>query len=219
MKKPLLIYCYDAYCGWCYGFSSVLKKLHETYHSAVDTEVLSGGMIIKERPFPISGVAEFIAGAYKNVESITGVRFGADYLWHVFNPGLSDWFLSSEKPAIAMCVFKEYHPDRTFEFAADLQYAMMYEGRDLTDNEAYRHLLEKYKIPATDFYESLGSVEYRKMAYDEFEMVKKLQVSGFPALLLQTADAKFYQIANGYTDFETISSRLDNILEKINNEN
>ena len=31
-------------------------------------------------------------------------------------------------------------------FATDLQYALNYEGRDLTDDEAYRHLLAKYSL-------------------------------------------------------------------------
>ena len=55
-----------------------------------------------------------------------------------------------------MCIFKEFYPDRAIEFAADLQYALNYEGRDLTDNEAYRHLLEKYSIQPEVFYERLG---------------------------------------------------------------
>ena len=25
--KPAIIYCYDAYCGWCYGFGPVIKKI------------------------------------------------------------------------------------------------------------------------------------------------------------------------------------------------
>ncbi len=29
--KPLLIYCYDAYCGWCYGFSKVISRIEEEY--------------------------------------------------------------------------------------------------------------------------------------------------------------------------------------------
>ena len=29
--KPLLYYCYDAYCGWCYGFSTVIKQIAADY--------------------------------------------------------------------------------------------------------------------------------------------------------------------------------------------
>ena len=62
-----LIYCYDAYCGWCYGFSEVMKKIHSEYKNKLEIEVLSGGMILPEEPYHISNMAGFISKAYKNV--------------------------------------------------------------------------------------------------------------------------------------------------------
>jgi putative protein-disulfide isomerase len=105
--KPTIFYCYDAYCGWCYGFSPVIKKLAETYSNQIPFEVLSGGMILPEQPVPISVTAGFIEKAYPNVEATTGIKFGADFLWHIKNPDLSDWFPNSEMSAIALCIFKE----------------------------------------------------------------------------------------------------------------
>src|SRR5690349_5571637 len=106
--KPTMIYCYDAYCGWCYGFSPVIKKISTEYRDAFHFEVLSGGMIQPEHPTHIKATAPYIQKAYKHVEELSGVKFGQDYLWHIFNPDQSDWFPDSEKPAIAMCIFKEY---------------------------------------------------------------------------------------------------------------
>ena len=143
MKKTIY-YCYDAYCGWCYGFSPVMKKIAEAYKDEFEIEVLSGGMLIGEQVQPISKIAPYIQSAYKRVEELTGIKFGEDFLWHINNPEQSDWRMNSEKPAIALCIFKEYYPFRQLEFASDLQYALNYEGRDLDDKEAYRHLLEKY---------------------------------------------------------------------------
>ncbi|MBS1935866.1 MAG: DsbA family protein, partial [Bacteroidetes bacterium] len=195
--KHTLIYCYDAYCGWCYGFSPVIKRIAEEYKHYFTFEVLSGGMIITEEPMPISTSATYIQKAYKTVEEHTGIKFGEDFLWHIFNSDKSDWFLSSEKPAIAMGVFKEYYPLLQVQFASDLQYALKYEGRDLCDDEAYRHLLEKYHIPADEFYKKLHSKEYKEKAYYEFALVKQLQVTGFPALLLQVNESKFFLLAKG----------------------
>ncbi len=155
-----LIYCYDAYCGWCYGFSQVMKKINSEYKERLEIEVLSGGMILPEEPIPIGATAGYISKAYKNVEELTGAKFGEDYLWHIKHPDQSDWYPNSEKPAIALCIFKEYYPDQQVSFAADLQYALHYEGRDLTDDEAYRHLLEKYNLPPEDFYVMLHESEY-----------------------------------------------------------
>lgn len=213
--QPLLIYCYDVYCGWCYGFSPVIKQIAEDYQLKLHTEVLSGGMVLPEEPVHISATAGYIKDAYKRVEELTGIQFGEDYLWHINNPGESDWFPSSEKPAIAMSIFKEIYPDMQVQFAADLQYGLHYEGRDLTDNEAYRHLLEKYKMDADDFYNKLKSEAYKEKAYYEFQLCKQLQVTGFPQVLMQASENKFHLLARGYTDYETLSKRIELVLHEL----
>lgn len=214
MNKPLLIYCYDAYCGWCYGFSPVILKIAEEFKLELDIEVLSGGMIIAEKTKHISVMAKYIQEAYKVVEERTGIAFGEHFLWHINNPEDSDWYPSSEKPAIALCIFKEYYPDRQVEFATDLEYALNFEGRDLCDDEAYRHLLEKYSIQPEAFYSKLNSEAYKERAYNEFALCKQLQVEGFPALLLQLSETKFHLLARGYTEYEDVKERLQEVLKE-----
>ncbi|GAA4740729.1 DsbA family protein [Flavisolibacter ginsenosidimutans] len=212
--KPLLIYCYDAYCGWCYGFSKVIVRIEEEYRDKFDFDVFSGGMILPEKPQHFASMAKYIQGAYKRVEELTGIKFGDDFLWHVFHPDETDWFPSSEMPAIALCIMKEYHPDKAVQMASDLQYALNYEGRDLTDGEAYRHLLPKYNIPEEAFYTKLKSEEYKEKAHYEFALVKQLQVTGFPTVLAQVSDSKFYLLAQGYTDYETLKERIEKVLSE-----
>jgi putative protein-disulfide isomerase len=211
--KPTIYYCYDAYCGWCYGFSKVISRIAAEYKDIVAFDVLSGGMIFEEQPQHISAIAPYVQGAYKRVEELTGIEFGKDYLWHMFNPNESDWYPESTTPAIALCIMKEYHPEQAVFMAEDLQYALNYEGRDLTDKEAYRHLLAKYNIPEVEFYTKLKSEEYREKAYYEFALVKQLNVTGFPQVLLQVTDSKFYLLAQGFTDYETLKTRIDKVLE------
>ncbi|MCU0384720.1 MAG: DsbA family protein [Flavihumibacter sp.] len=213
---PVLYYCYDAYCGWCYGFSPVIKKIHELYSDRVGFEVLSGGMILPDQPRHIGVMAGYIADAYKSVEELTGIRFGQDYLWHIFNPDLSDWYPNSEKPAIALCIFKDIYPDLQVDFASDLQYALHFEGRDLCDNEAYRHLLEKYNLDEDDFYQKLGSEEYKEKAYYEFQLCKQLQVTGYPCVLMQVSESKFFMLARGYTDEASFIQRIEAVLADLN---
>jgi putative protein-disulfide isomerase len=211
---PVLIYCYDAYCGWCYGFSPIIKRIADEYKERLDIEVLSGGMILPEKPTHVKSIAPYIQKAYKGVEEYTGIKFGQDFLWHIFNYEDSDWYPNSEKPAIAMCIFKEFYPNRAVEFAGDLQYALNFEGRDLTDDEAYRHLLEKYSIRPEIFYERLNSEEYKEKAYYEFSLVKQLQVSGYPCVFIQTGELKFHMVARGFTDYETLKVRIENVLKE-----
>jgi putative protein-disulfide isomerase len=212
---PTIYYCYDAYCGWCYGFSNVMVQIAEEYKGKLAFDVLSGGMIFDENPKHIGAMAGYIQQAHKNVEQLSGVKFGEDFLWHINNPDKSDWYPESTKPAIAMCIFKEYFPEKAISFAADLQYALNFEGRDLTDDEAYRHLLQKYNLNEEDFYNKLKSEEYKEKAYYEFALVKQLKVAGFPAVLMQVTDSKFYLVAQGYTDYQTVKERIEKILAEI----
>lgn len=210
--QPTIIYCFDAYCGWCYGFSKVITKIEKEYKDQFYFEVLSGGMILPQTPQHFGATATYVQIAYKRVEYLTGIKFGEDFLWHVFHPDETDWYPSSEMPAIALCIIKEYHPDKAVAIAADLQYALNYEGRDLTDKEAYRHLLPKYNIPEEEFFKKLKSGGYKQKAYYEFALVKQLQITGYPTLLLQASETKFYLLAQGYTDYETLKGRVDKVL-------
>jgi putative protein-disulfide isomerase len=214
--KPKIIYCYDAYCGWCYGFSPVIKNIWQRYNQAFDFETLSGGMIPENATRHISAIAPYIRDAYKTVEETTGVKFGEDFLWHIRNPDLSDWFPNSEMPAIAMAIFREKFPAATIGFAADLQDALYSEGRDLTDKEAYRHLLEKYDMDADDFYSKLADPAYKEKAHYDFSLVKQLGVTGFPCVFLQLEESKLYMIARGFSDSSSIEKRISNIVAENN---
>ena len=215
MIKSILIYCYDAYCCWCYGFSPVMKKIAADFKGKFDIEVLSGGMMAGEQAMHIEKISPFIQEEYRRVEELAGVKYGEDFLWHINNPDKSDWVMNSEKPAIALCIFKEYYPGRQLEFAGDLQHALNYEGRDLDDDEAYRHLPEKYGIDPDLFYTRLKSEEYKEQAYYEFALMKKLQVTGYPTVFIQTSETKFVMVARGYTAYEDLKLRIDNILKDV----
>jgi putative protein-disulfide isomerase len=214
--NPKIIYCYDAYCGWCYGFSPVIKELWLKHREQFDFETISGGMIPVQDTKHIGNIAQYIQGAYQTVEQTTGVKFGKDYLWHIFNPDESDWYPNSEMAAIAMAIFRESYPDQTIAFAADLQYALYEEGRDLTDKEAYRHLLEQYNIDTEVFYQKLGSEAYKEKAYYDFSLIQQLKVNGFPTVFLQLDDAKLYMISRGFSTLEAVEQRMNKILAENN---
>jgi putative protein-disulfide isomerase len=197
----------------------VIKKIWESYREEFDFQVLSGGMIRPETPRHIRVMAPFIQSAYKQVESMTGVTFGQDFLWHVFNPEESDWFPDSLKPAIAMAVFREYLPLLQVPVACDLQYALNYEGRDLCDDEAYRHLIEKYQLPAEEFYAKMKHEEYHDKALYDFSLVQQLKITGFPTMFMQLTESKLYQVTRGYQEYESVRSTIEQIKAETANTN
>lgn len=216
MKKLKIIYVYDALCGWCYGFSPVIESIYEKYHDQLDFEVLSGGMMLGDREGPIGVVAPYIQTAYKTVEETTGIIFGEAFLQHLEK---GEMFFSSEKPAIALSVFKSYRPDAAILFAHELQNAIYFDGKNPNENELYRYLAVNHGIDPDEFENKMQEDTFKQAAYYDFALAKQLQVTGFPAVLVQSGDMKFYLIAKGYTDFETLELRLNNVLKEVKGTN
>jgi putative protein-disulfide isomerase len=205
---PTIYYIYDAYCGWCYGFSKQIVAFYEANKNKANFIVLSGNMIPKENEHEVGKTAAYILNAYKNVEETTGVKFGDDYLWHIKNPDLSDWVISSEKSALALTSFLHFLPHKGIEIAADIQHALFAEGRDLCDNEAYRYILDKYEINHDAFYELLKSEKVKEDTYYNFELVQHLGIGSFPTLLLQTEPQKLTLLSQGYATEEQLTEKF-----------
>ena len=87
-------------------------------------------------------------------------------------------------------------------------------GRDLCDDEAYTHLLEKYSIVPETFYTKLKSVAYKEMAYYEFALCKQLNVDSFPQVLIQLSENKFYLLAKGFTAYEDLKERIERVIKE-----
>lgn len=200
-----IIYVYDALCGWCYGFSPVMKSFHKKYKDSLDFEVISGGMITGERIGPIGEVAPYISWAYKEVEQTTGVEFGSDFLDKTLKEGSA--IFTSIPPAIALSVFNNYDQQNSIQFASALQKAIYYDGIEPKNKEAYGKIAATFGMEATLFIESMNDPKYEQMAQKDFQRTAELGVSGFPTVFIQK-NGMYYKIASGYCSFETMESNF-----------
>lgn len=210
--KPKIIYIYDALCGWCYGFSPVIKSVYERYQNRFDFEVLSGGMILGSRTGPVGAVAPYIKTAYRTVEETTGIVFGEAFLREVER---GEMIMDSEKPAIGLAVFKNYHPDKSILFAHEIQNCLHFDGRGLNDEDVYRLIAVNHGIDPDEFIHKMHEEPFKQTAYYEFALVKQLQVSGYPAAFIQSADNHFYMMAKGFTRLEDLEARIEKVWEEI----
>lgn len=192
-----------------------MQQLHAKYGAQIPFDVLSGGMVPPEFARPLREKAGFIAGAYKTVEEYAGVRFGQAYLDHIFNPEQSPWMEESLTPAVALCLLKATQTLDPVSLASAIQKLHMVYGKDLSDAESYRELAEAAGCDWADFKAKLGSDEWQDEARYEFALVKQLGITGFPAVLLQTGETKFYFIAKGYTPLEDLEARLEAVLKEV----
>ena len=204
MQPRSLLYVYDALCGWCYGFSPTLRRLAEA-HPELPVEVVSGGMIRGERRGPIGEVAAYIKSAYKDVERATGVRFGRAFVDGPLEEG--SMYMTSEPPAALLAWARVVAPERQLDAAHALQSGIYYEGHGPGTPALARYLAEELDLDAEQAVGALTSDTYAQAAAADFALSARLGVRGFPALFLRAGDT-LTPLANGYTDFDTLRSRL-----------
>jgi putative protein-disulfide isomerase len=206
-----LYYVYDALCGWCYGFSPVMKKLHDNYHTQLKFAVVSGGMVLGERAGPIGKVAPYIKDAYKRVEEMTGVIFGEPFLAALDEGSM---IFSSDMPSRALTHFRELHPEKQVEFAHALQSAIYSRGLAPTAKETYTTLAAEFGIAnAAGFADALATESITQKTTEDYQLSQRFQATGFPTVIVHHGDT-YYLIARGYTDYASLEERLKQILSK-----
>lgn len=192
-----ILYFHDALCGWCYGFSPVMKSFAAQHAAEVDIEVIAGGMITGPRIGPIGEVAGYIKQAHKDVERRTGVQFGPGFLDGTLEEGTT--IFTSVPPAIALAAVKRIAPDKQLAFADAIQTAIYHTGIDPADASAYRKLAEAEGIDGDAFARTFTESSTRKAAEADFELSRRYGVTGFPTVVVLSGD-KAAVIARGYVN-------------------
>lgn len=208
--KPVLYYVYDPLCGWCYGFSPVITRIHENWKDKIDIEVISGGMILEDRVGPVSEVAPYIKTAYKRVEEATGVTFGEAYLADLLGEGktiMNSWYL-----CVAMTVFKSFDKKNQVAFASALQKAVYFDGMAPEDTEAIARLAETFGQDANAFKESMDTEEMKYATKQEFQFAQDLSATGFPTLVIKVGE-EYFLMARGYVSYEVLAERLEKAMQ------
>jgi putative protein-disulfide isomerase len=208
MPKKEILYITDPLCGWCYGFGPVVKAFHEKYQHEFSFAVWCGGMITGDRVEPISKMRSYIEQSFPNVEAMTGVKFGENYFKNILHS--QTYISNSEKPSIALNVFKSLKPEKQVEFAHDIQYALYFDGKDLNQDASYQDLVKNFGIDPDSFIEKLNREEFKSKTLEEFAMVKQLGVNGFPTLLYKKGE-KAIVLSRGYQSFESLDRTFQSL--------
>ncbi len=205
-----IYYFFDVLCGWCYGFSPVIQKLHEKYKYDMRFEIFSGGMITGERAGPIGQVAAYIKDAHKTVENTTGVEFGEAFLSKVLEEGST--VFSSIPPSLALSTFKMFQKENAIPFAGILQKAVYYDGIDPNDYEEYGKYAALFGLDKKVFVEQMKGGQATALMEKEFGMTHQAGVQGFPTLVAAVGP-EMYVLTRGYAPFDKLDAVFTKILE------
>jgi putative protein-disulfide isomerase len=79
-ERVAVTYAFDAYCGWCYGFSPALHAFAANA-DRIALRVISGGLFTGSRGAPIAAYPH-IPEAITRITDLTGVSFGDGFPAH-----------------------------------------------------------------------------------------------------------------------------------------
>jgi putative protein-disulfide isomerase len=202
-----LLYFFDPLCGWCYGFSPIIRDIAAN-EDTISVEIVCGGMITGEREGPIGKeFADYILGAIPRVQAMTGVTFGDAYKERIRD---GSYYNSSLKPSIAMMVAKELMPDKAVFFAADMQKAFYAEGKDVNSDAFYTDMAKGYGLDPQGFLSKMNDPAYKAKAEAEFERTSQFGVSGFPCVVTEW-NGQYYMVSSGFATKADLMETLQRI--------
>ncbi len=203
-----LIYVFDPLCGWCYGFSPVIKEFAEKHSDELSVELYTGGMVTGDRIGPIGEVAGYISTAYKDVEKATGIEFGAPFLNNIMQERTA--IFTSLPSSKAFAIFKLKYPKKALEYASLLQRAIYFEGRDPSDIEYFADLAASLGYQRANFLEQMQSSHSDSLMENDFQFAKRLGVTGYPMVIIE-ANNQLYAIARGFLPLEQLEQNFEQL--------
>lgn len=201
---PLVLYVFDAYCGWCYGFSQKMAEYEVAHRHRVRFNAISGGLFVGERALPI-GAYPHIPGANARIASLSGVTFGAPYL-DVLKDGRL--VMNSADVAAGYAALREQAPDRAIELVHLVQEAFYLHGKNFSDPQTFVELARKAGLDDRRVASLLSSGEASRMAAADFRRARELGVASYPTVLYIQDDRIVPLPATGST-LEEFTAALD----------
>lgn len=206
-----VIYAYDALCGWCYGFSSDLKKVVDSLSEKVKFTLVNGGIFAGNKSVMMGQINDHIKCNMPNVTQKTGIEFGTEFKKGVLEN--QNYNYDSKKASIAVMILREIQPKHVFDFAFKIQEAFFYKGLDIQSDDLYKDLIKDYGIDFRDFIMKLNSTEYDQKIELEFREASQIGFAGYPSLAIKSIDG-IVILNQGYVEANVLVSKINKIIEE-----
>ena len=203
-----ILYFWDAYCGWCYGFNKLFTEFYKN-HTDIEIEIVSGGLYILENSNKISEYT------FKNEEIVDmyKVEFGEAYN-KVAEEG--ELVLNSVQPAIALNTVKELIPNsKLLDFSYDVQKKFFIEGKSLSEVGTYLELCEKYDLDYSDLALKLTiAFKDTNPIQQEFLKTLNLGIESYPTAVIEK-NGEYFDLVGYATEAEDIEIHYNLISKRL----
>lgn len=203
-----ILYFWDAYCGWCYGFNKLFTEFYKN-HTDIEIEIVSGGLYILENSNKISEYT------FKNEEIVDmyKVEFGEAYN-KVVEEG--ELVLNSVQPAIALNTVKELIPNsKLLDFSYDVQKKFFIEGKSLSEVGTYLELCEKYDLDYSDLALKLTiAFKDTNPIQQDFLKTLNLGIKSYPTAVIEK-NGEYFDLVGYATEAEDIEIHYNLIAKRL----
>jgi putative protein-disulfide isomerase len=202
MNDPILWYFADPMCSWCWGFSPVIDAIREGYRGRLKVALILGGL----RPGTTAPMTpkerEDILHHWHQVHATTGQKFQ-------FEDALGEGFIYDTEPASrAVVAMAQLDPEAVFPLFKLIQTAFYAEGYDVTRTELLVELAVGLGADRADFLAAFESDAAREKTLAHFQMARRLEVRGFPSVVLQRGERHQF-LTRGYRPLAELLPEID----------
>jgi putative protein-disulfide isomerase len=203
---PKLYYFHDPMCSWCWAFRPLWNEIIADLPDNVNWQRILGGLAADtDQAMPMDMQIKLQTVWQKIQQTVPGTQFNFDF-WVKCKPRRSTY-------AACRAVIAARKQEPGFEEAMILaiQSAYYLEARNPADVSTLVELATKIGLDRIIFSEDMESPAVQQMLLDEIDFTRKLEVKGFPSLILKK-DEKHYPIQHQYGDVKNILHQIRRII-------
>ena len=199
MEQSDLYYVADPMCSWCWGFTPTLRAVEENLPDGVHLHLVMGGLAPdSDEPMP-AALRQRIQQAWIAVAEGTGAEFNHDF-WIRCQPRRSTYPACRAVLAAAL-------QEAGREMFGAIQRAYYLEARNPSLETTLVELAGELSLDQSRFSRDLASAPIEERLRQDLALGRRLQVTGFPSLVLETATGCAW-IARGCDAPEAVVARL-----------
>ena len=196
-----LIYVMDPMCGWCYGFRPELEEFLKN-HSELELEYVMGGLA-PDTDIPMEkDLQKTIASYWYEIEKKTKVTFNHDF-WELNTP-----YRSTFNSCRAVIAAESLKTNSSEQMVKSIQSAYYNEAKNPSLDEILIACAVSIGLDEKHFRDIFKSEETNQKLQEHFNMCKKLQVRGFPALFYLDDANEVHPLSLGYSSSASLEYQL-----------
>lgn len=194
--SAVLYYVHDPMCSWCWGFRRSWDALRTALPDEIKVVNVVGGLAPdSDEPMPTEQ-REAIAGHWVQIAEEVGAKFNFDF-WTLCEPRRSTY------PACRAVIAASFQ-DQEEAMIDAIQRAYYLRAMNPSNNVTLVLLAQELRLDGDRFSADLGSEQTEQELQRNFALRRRINVSSFPSLVLET-DAGLHPLPH---DYHTIAASL-----------